>query len=369
MTTAVECPTAIDLFCGAGGLSLGTRQAGFRIGAGVDVCKAATTTFSVNNPHAFVLNKDIREVTGKELLCGAGTERVSLLMGCAPCQGFSSLTQKSKRADPRNLLLLEMSRLIEEIQPEVLMMENVPGLITRGESVFSSFLSHLCSSGYEPQVRVVQMADYGVPQYRRRLVLLAGKGFVIPFPTATHARLPEAGSGLDKWVSVRQAIRHMTAPIGFRDAVKRGGPQSVGWHVVRDLQAQTKARLRAARQGRTWLELGESLRPHCHRHGYEGFTNTYGRIEWDKISPTITAGCTTPAKGRFGHPARRRYALSVREAALLQSFPQDYVFSTDQMDKVCELVGNSVPPLFAFAVARQVRSTLKTWHEGKILDD
>ena len=366
MTSSAERTTAIDVFCGAGGLSLGAKKSGFEIVVGVDICKAAAATFQENNPDAFVLNRDVRKVTGRELLRGAGTKGISLLMGCAPCQGFSSLTRKSKKRDPRNQLLLEMARLIEEIQPETVMMENVPGLLTTGKSVFSKFLSRLRSSGYKPQFKMIQMANYGVPQYRRRVVLLAGKGFEIPFPSATHARIPKEDSDINKWVSVRQAIRHLTAPTRFSRAVKDGGPQLVDWHVVRDLHQHTRATLRAARPGNTWLELGEALRPKCHREGYEGFTNTYGRIEWDKISPTITAGCTTPAKGRFGHPDGRRYTISVREAAILQSFPEDYPFVTDQMDKVCELVGNAVPPRFAQAAARQISVSLEMRHDNRM---
>ena len=129
--------------------------------------------------------------------------------------------------------------------------------------------------------------------------------------------------------------------------------------MVRDLQTRTKIRLKAAVPGETWLNLDEKIRPKCHRNGYDGFTNVYGRMAWDQPAPTITGGCTTPCKGRFGHPDKRRYTISVREAALLQTFPETYHFATDQMEAVCELIGNAVPPLYAKIAGKAVMAALK----------
>ena len=153
-------------------------------------------------------------------------------------------------------------------------------------------------------------------------------------------------------------------------ASKSGGPQAHNWHVVRNLQPQTKKRLKAAQPGKTWLRTKESVRPKCHRNGYQGFTNVYGRMAWDQVSPTITGGCTTPCKGRFGHPDKRRYTISVREAALLQTFPEKYCFVTDQTDAVCGLIGNAVPPRYAKLAGKQVMSAVaarnsRKEHEGK----
>ena len=152
----------------------------------------------------------------------------------------------------------------------------------------------------------------------------------------------------------------MFAPVTLRTALQNGGPQSHNWHVVRDLQTQTKKRLKAAQPGRTWLKIDESVRPHCHRNGYKGFTNVYGRMAWDQPSPTITGGCTTPCKGRFGHPDKRRYTISVREAALLQTFPENYRFVTDQMEAVCDLIGNAVPPIYAKLAGKKVLEALNS---------
>lgn len=365
MTMRTDRLTTLDLFSGCGGLSLGLRKAGFAVAVAVEIDKAAAETYERNIPGAIVLQKDIREVEPEDLKSLIGESRVSLIAGCAPCQGFCSLTSKYLREDPRNELLRDMARLIGELQPDAVMMENVPGLATRGQHVLEQFTEELKRNGYTVESRIVQMADYGVPQYRRRLVILAGKGFSIPFPSPVHARSPAGGPNLLPWVTLRSAIWKMPPPIRLSDAQRRGGPQKLNWHVVRDLQPQTKARLRAAIPGKTWLEVDELLRPKCHRGDYRGFTNVYGRMVWDQVSVTITGGCTTPCKGRFGHPDRRRSTISVREAALIQTFPMGYQFATDHMDSACGMIANAVPPLFAELVGRQIRDALEK-HYGTL---
>jgi DNA (cytosine-5)-methyltransferase 1 len=358
-------PIAIDLFAGCGGLSTGLRSAGFTIRAAVESNKAVTPTYRANHRGTKLLDRDICSVSAKELLAACRGRPVALLAGCAPCQGFCSLTAKHRREDPRNKLVLQMASLIKQLKPEAVMMENVPGLELRGAAIFNDFLRSLKAAGYLPIWRTVQMADYGVPQFRRRLVLLAGKGFEIPFPAPTHAKNPKPGSKLKKWRTLRQAIGRRRAPVTMRAALRKRGPRAYNWHVVRNIQPQVKRRLKAAVPGKTWLATDSRIRPKCHRGGYDGFTNTYGRMAWTQTPVTITGGCTTASKGRFGHPDRRRTTISIREAASIQTFPRAFRFQTDYMEVVSDMIGNAVPPHFASVIGKAILQELKKRHAAR----
>lgn len=341
--------TVVEALSGGGGLSRGLFDAGFNVVGAIEFESHAFATYKANHPSVTCLNQDIRSVRGKDLVNMIDASGIDVLAGCPPCQGFTSLTSKYKKQDPRNGLIGEISRLVRELKPRAVMIENVPGLATKGESLYSGFLHDLESMNYVVNQAVLDAVDYGVPQFRKRIVVLAGLGFRIDMPRATHSKL---GIGSKQpWVTVRDTIgRVKHSPELLEDANKTGTPQDLDWHVIRRLSPKNMARIKAAKPGKSRMELPDMLRPECHKGSYKGFSNVYGRMNWDEPAPTITGGCTTLSKGRFGHPEADR-TISVREAALLQSFPQDYIFDTPYMEHVCNIIGNALPPLFAKRLA------------------
>lgn len=349
--------TSIDAFAGAGGLSVGLRRAGFKVVAAIEIDKNAISTYQTNHPAVHCINQDISKVSGTRILKEANCQKIDLLAGCPPCQGFTSLTAKYRhRVDPRNELVLEMARLAEEIRPRAIMMENVPGLALKGEFLYQELRERLTGIGYELSEGILQVADYGVPQLRRRLVLLGGLGFDIPLPDPTHSKI--SSEKHLRWRTVRDAIEGMSEPLTLNQAKKEGALERSDWHIVRNLSEQNKIRIRSVRAGETWNRIPEHLRPKCHRGGFKGFFNVYGRMHWDRPSPTITGGCTTFSKGRFGHPDMDR-TISVREAAMLQTFPRDYKLDTPYMEHACNMVGNALPCNFAEAISRECVRSLK----------
>ena len=349
--------TAIDVFSGAGGLTVGLKRAGFRVVAAVEIDPHSFSTYKANHPEVSCLMQDIGTVSGAALLDLAGTDRIDLLAGCPPCQGFTSLTAKYRgKEDPRNELVFQMARLAEELRPRAIMMENVPGLTRKGRPLRDRLCSQLVALDYRLTEGVLQVADYGVPQLRRRFVLLGGRGFEIPLPDATHSGAPVGD--LAPWRTVREAIQDMADPVTLAEARARGPVERSDWHIVRELSQENVERMKAATAGKTWQHIPEDLRPECHRKGYVGFTNVYGRMEWDRPAPTITGGCTTFSKGRFGHPEADR-TISVREAALLQTFPSDYLLDTPYMEHVCNMIGNALPCDFAETLSRQCLHELR----------
>lgn len=350
--------TAIDLFCGAGGLTLGLKKAGFEVVVGVELKPEIAKTYNANHRKTKLLIKDVRQVTGREILKLTKRKKIDLIAGCPPCQGFSQLTEKYKRYDSRNDLVLEMARLIEEIKPRMVMMENVPGIATKGKVILDGFVEKLKNMGYVVAMNILQMADYGVPQSRRRFVLLAGKGFEIPLPERTHASKADPKKKLKRWTTLSEVIKGFPKPVKLSFAEKNDGPEKFNWHVIRNLQKISIERLKAIKQGDNRFALPKRLRPKCHKNKKAGFQNVYGRLNWDNVSSTITSGCTTPCMGRFGHPVQDR-TISIREAALIQTFPLNYRFKARYMDTACDLVGNALPPKFATIAAKICFNALK----------
>jgi len=337
-------PLAVDLFSGCGGLTLGLKRAHFRVVGAVEIDDLAVETYRLNHPTVRnIWKRDIREVSGTEILETLKLERgqLDLLAGCPPCQGFSSMTTLNgnrRVLDPRNDLVGEYARLVKEILPKALLLENVPGLAAN--PLMGQLLNEIDRLGYasDNAWRVLDTADYGVPQRRRRLVMMvARKGSV------------EFAAPRDQLVTVRDAIADLGI-VGesgdpLHDVVENRSPR------IRELICAIP------KDGGSRSALGPEKQLECHKRS-NGFKDVYGRMSWDKPSPTITSGCQSPSKGRFIHPAENR-TISLREAAILQGFPATYQFSMRNGKlAVARMIGNAVPPNFVWAQARELRRVL-----------
>lgn len=321
--------SGIDLFCGAGGLTHGLTLAGIKIAAGFDIDPICRFPYEKNNDAQFVL-KDVASITGDELLSFYPKGSIKLLAGCAPCQPFSKYTQNRPK-DERWGLLYHFARLISEVQPDLVTMENVPELVKH--SVYDDFKKQLELNGYHVSDSVVFCPDYGMAQTRKRLVLLASKSGSIDLLPPTH--------NVSNYKTVRDAIGHLPS-------LTAGGCDPVDpLHRTSKLSELNLKRIKASKPGGTWKDWPLHLRAPCHtKESGKGYASVYGRMEWDKPSPTMTTQCYGFGNGRFGHPEQHR-AISYREAAILQSFPDEYKFIQDncrvETGGLGRMIGNAVP--------------------------
>ncbi len=322
----------IDLFCGAGGLTRGLMDAGVRIKAGVDLEETCRYPYEHNNLGAVFVHKSVHDLSADELEQYYGDAAVRLLCGCAPCQAFSSINQKNKdRASKtgRWVLLDEFGRLVKELNPELVSMENVPGLL--GQDVFARFVQTLEDSNYYVDYNIIDCSDYGMPQRRKRLVLVASR--------FGHVSLPKPKN--NKPTTVRAAIGALPSLSAGETDLKDP------LHTASALSTLNMKRIQASVPGGTWNDWDESLRARCHKESSgDGYGAVYGRMEWDEPAPTITTQFYNYGSGRFGHPEQDR-AISLREGALLQGFPSSYVFSEPGVligkRELGKLIGNAVP--------------------------
>lgn len=325
--------TAIDLFCGAGGLTVGLKKAGFNVLAGVENNPIAASTYRLNNPKVKVYEADIRNLSVESILSDLGLEKgqLDLLAGCPPCQGFSTHRTRNKIPaiqDERNELIFEFFRFVELALPKTIMLENVPALAKDWRT--EDLRLKLASLGYiidENFVQIKDAADYGVPQRRRRLLIKASRFGSIP--NAVKVR---------KKRTVRTAIGDL-APAGLSGDLLHDIPENRSEKVRNIISLVPKnGGSRSDIPKKYWLE--------CHKKQDSGYKDVYGRMAWDAVAPTITGGCHNPSKGRFIHPREDR-AITLREAALLQTFPKKYKFSTARgKDSIALMIGNALPPEF-----------------------
>jgi len=340
---SIDKPSAVDLFSGCGGLTVGLKKAGFKVLGAVDVDPLSIKTYRANHKDVTVWETDIRNLKTAEIESTLGLRKgmLDLLAGCPPCQGFSTirtLNRSFRVDDPRNDLLFEFLRFVEALNPRTVMMENVPGLAE--DERFKIFRTRMEEIGYMGDHRILNAADYGVPQRRRRLIYLAGRRKAIPF--AKPAR---------KTKTVQDVIGNLPK------AGESGDP-------VHDMPERRTSRImelirRIPKNGGSRSDLPEDDQLDCHKR-CNGFKDVYGRMAWREVSPTITSGCFNPSKGRFLHPEEDR-AITMREAALLQGFPRRYKFpTTDNKSAIALMIGNALPPPFIAAHAKMIQNALQS---------
>ncbi|MFB0583609.1 DNA cytosine methyltransferase [Aeromonas salmonicida] len=339
---------AVDLFCGAGGLTHGLLIAGIEVVAGYDIAESCRFAYEHNNNAKFI-NQSVTELAADEIAKHFEGAEYRLLAGCAPCQPFSTYSRTAARTekDDRWDLLSSFGRLVEEVLPEFVTMENVPGLLD--QQVFKDFVSLLTLHGYHTDYRVVYCPDYGMAQTRKRLVLVASRVGQINLIEPTHEP--------DSYITVTDVIAHLP-PI----AAGESHPDDP-LHRASILSPINLERIRASTPGGSWLDWPESLRATCHtKESGKTFPSVYGRMKWDEPSPTITTQCNGFGNGRFGHPEQDR-AISLREAAMLQSFPLHYQFVPKNakftISSLAKMIGNAVPVRLGEIVGKSLLSTIK----------
>lgn len=331
--------SVVDFFSGCGGTSVGLQAAGMKIIAGIDNDPDAAATFSLNFPDASFFQNDVRELRAADVADVLPRTGPVLFAGCAPCQPFSRQRSGTDPLDPRRLLLGEFLRFVVALRPEHVLVENVPGL-QRADSEsgpFANFVSTLTAEGYSVSFGVLRALDYGVPQTRRRLVLVASRVVDVKLPNATH------GDGLLPFSTVGDWISDLP-PIEAGEMSKTDPD-----HAAMSLSALNLRRIRSTPEGGGRSDWPRELLLECHK-GHSGHSDVYGRLSWERPAAGLTTKCMSYSNGRFGHPIQDR-AISLREAALLQTFPRDFKL-VGSLQSRARQVGNAVPPLMARSIGQ-----------------
>ena len=331
---------AVDLFCGVGGLTYGLQKAGIKVAAGIDNDPTCQYAFEKNNDTKFI-DADLTEYNTESVAELYSQNAIKVLVGCAPCQPFSLHTTKNKNRqnDERWGLLWYFGELIQEILPAIVSMENVRGIINT--DVFEGFVKTLKEHNYHIDYKIVNASDYGAPQSRHRLILLASQLGEIKIPATSHSK--------ENYRTVRDTI-------GNLERLQAGGRSNKdSLHTARKLADINIKRIKASTPNGTWLDWDEKLLPKCYqKKSGETYKAVYGRMGWDAPSPTITTQFFNYGSGRFGHPTQHR-ALSIREGALLQTFPKDYDFGEiTSTTNISRHIGNAVPPVLGEAIGKAI---------------
>ena len=326
-----------DFFSGCGGTTLGFANAGMAPALAIDWDPDAAATFRLNFPATKVIERDIRELDVDEVgaVLQPSAESVRLFAGCAPCQPFAGHRHKPTDQDSRSFLLLEFLRFVKAFNPELIFVENVPGMqrLSTSQGPFAEFVEEI-SRTHHVSYDTISSADYGVPQTRRRLVLLASRIGEIGIPPPTHGPATDRPhSTVGEWIDSLPPIM-----AGQQES-------EVSSHRAMRLSRLNMERIRATPEGGDRRDWPRRLWPDCHRGDFDGHTDVYGRLSWDKPAPTLTTKCISYSNGRFGHPSQDR-ALSAREAARLQTFPISFRFAGG-LTSQAKQIGNAVPVALA----------------------
>lgn len=342
--------SVIDLFCGIGGLTKGLELAGLNVIAGIDLDETCQYAYETNNHSQFIAG-DVNTINPNELITLYPQDDLRVLVGCAPCQPFSKYTQRYRKEghkDDKWRLLYAFSNLVDDIHPSIVSMENVPEIAK--EKVFEDFVQHLANAGYYCSWQIVYCPDYGVPQRRKRLVLLASLlGDISLIPPLYNE---------SQYKTVRDAIAHLPP---LRDGESNKDDVI---HCATKMTELNLQRIRQSLPGGTWKDWTKDLQLNCHKKtSGKSYGAVYGRMCWDEPSPTITTQFYGYGNGRFGHPEQDR-ALSYREGALLQSFPADYQFvkkgAPFNRRELGIHIGNAVPVELGRAIGISIQNHLNT---------
>lgn len=339
---------AIDLFSGCGGLTEGMHQAQFKTEIAFEIDEIASKAYKLNHPNTQIITKDIRKVSIREVKRKLNGKTVHLLAGCPPCQGFSSIRRLNREnpiEDERNSLIMEYVRMVKALKPYTIMMENVPGLIQY--DLFQKAIKILTDElKYNVDFKIVNVKDYGVPQSRRRLVLVGSRLGKI-----------NVADPLNEKKTVRATIGELSLPEKSDDPVHKIFP-------IHKPHIQERIKL-TPKNGGSRKDLPKNYQLKCHEADNVGFNDVYGRLRWDDYSTTITGGCLNPSKGRFLHPEQDRN-ITAREAAMLQSFPIDYKFPTDiPKTNLALMIGNALPPKFSFYQSENIRIHIEQYFKNE----
>jgi DNA (cytosine-5)-methyltransferase 1 len=343
----------VDFFCGCGGTSAGLRRAGIRVVVGIDNDPDAATTFRSNFPEASLLQEDVRALTTTQLERHISRDENDtwLFSACAPCQPFTQHRQSGAREDARGRLLAEFLRFVEHFLPELLFVENVPGLASKGRESgpFNEMLDALERQRYWTAYGEFNCWDFGVPQKRRRFALVGSRLGPIEFPMKTHG----PGTSNPRYSTVREWISDLpTIDAGqqYKDVPN---------HRAASLSALNLQRIRATPAGGGRKDWPKSLELECHSGDFEGYSDVYGRMRWDAPASALTTRCISYSNGRFGHPSQDR-AISAREAACLQTFPIGFGF-VGSLNSVARQIGNAVPVLVSQNFGENFVTHVKTY--------